>query len=299
MSIDNVASPVGALVKDTTTQGFRQDVLIESTKQPVLVDFWAPWCEPCKQLGPVLEKLVNAAGGKIKLVKLNIDEHPSLAGQLGIKSIPAVVAFQQGQFVDGFMGAIPEAQVKAFIERLTGPLGPTPVEELLGRAAALADAGDAAGAAEIYAAILSQDDENITAIAALSKLHLDLGDIESAKRFLAMVPETKANDAHVTAARAALELAEQAADLGDVEELKRQVEADPKNYQARFDLAAALNARNKREEATDLLLDIVRRDRTWNDDGARKQLVQFFEAWGPTDEATIEGRRRLSSILFA
>lgn len=299
MSINNVASPADTLVKDTTTQGFQQDVLAESTKQPVLVDFWAPWCEPCKQLAPVLEKLVAAAGGKVRLVKMNIDEHPAIAGQLGIKSIPAVIAFNQGQFVDGFMGALPEAQVKAFIERVAGPLGPTAIESLLEQAAALAAAGDAGGAAELYAAALTQDSGNIEAIAALSKLHLDLGDIEGAKRFLAMAPEAKADDLRISAVRAALELAEQAADLGDVAELQRQVEADQKNHQARFDLALALNARNKREEAADLLLDIVRRDRTWNDDGARKQLVQLFEAWGQTDAATIGGRRRLSSILFS
>jgi len=296
MSIDNAAD---ALIKDTSTQGFRQDVLAESTRQPVLVDFWAPWCEPCKQLQPVLEKLVTAAGGKIKLVKLNIDEHPAIAGQLGIKSIPAVVAFQQGQFVDGFMGAVPEAQVKSFIERLTGPLGPTPVEGMLEAAEEAASQGDAAGAAEIYAHILTEDPENIVALTSLTKLHIDLGDFDGARRFLEMAPAAKASDPLISATRAALELAEQASELGDVSELQRQVEADPKNYQARFDLALALNARNKREEAADLLLDIVRRDRKWNDDGARKQLVQFFEAWGPMDEATVSGRRRLSSILFS
>lgn len=299
MAIDNVASAASALIKDTTTQGFRDDVLVESTKQPVLVDFWAPWCEPCKQLTPVLEKLITAAGGKVKLVKLNIEEHPAIAGQLGIKSIPAVIACQQGQFVDGFMGAVPEAQIKAFIERLVGPLGPTPLEELLEHAAALAEQGDATGAAELYAAVLSQDAENLTAIVALSKLHLDLGDSEGAKRFLEMVPAKKANDIQVSAIRAAIELAEQAADLGDIHELQRQVEADAQNYQARFDLALALNARNQREEAANLLLEIVRRDRTWNEDGARKQLVQFFEAWGPTDPASISGRKRLSSVLFS
>lgn len=301
MSIDNAtpAASTAPLIKDTSAQGFRQDVLVESTKQPVLVDFWAPWCEPCKQLQPVLEKLVNAAGGRIKLVKLNIDEHPAIAGQLGIKSIPAVVAFQQGQFVDGFMGAVPEAQVKSFIERLTGPLGPTPVEEMLEAAREMASQGDAAGAAEIYAHILAEDAENIVALTSLAKLHVDLGDFDGARRFLDMAPPAKSADPLISATRAALELAEQASQLGDVADLQRQVDADPKNYQARFDLALALNSHNKREEAADLLLDIVRRDRVWNDDGARKQLVQFFEAWGPTDEATVSGRRRLSSVLFS
>jgi putative thioredoxin len=292
-------APSGDLIKDTTTATFRQDVLAESMKQPVLVDFWAPWCGPCKQLTPVLEKAVKAAGGKVKLVKMNIDEHPQIAGQLGVQSIPAVFAFQRGQPVDGFMGALPEGQVKGFIERLVGPLGPSAAEDLLAEAAALAEEGDAAGAAGLYAAVLSQDPENTTALAALAKIHVELGDVEGAKRFLAMAPAAKANDAAIAGARAAIELAEQAASLGDLAELQRRVEGDPKDHQARFDLALALNARGRREDAMNHLLEIVRRDRNWNEDGARKQLVQFFEAWGPMDEMTIAGRRRLSSVLFA
>ena len=288
-----------ALIKDTTTAGFRQDVIAESIKQPVLVDFWAPWCGPCKQLTPVLEKAVKAAGGKVKLVKMNIDEHPQIPGQLGIQSIPAVIAFTKGQPVDGFMGALPESQVKGFIERLVGPVGPSAAEDMLAEAAGLAAQGDAAGAAELYAAVLAQEPDNVAAIAALAKLHLDIGDLEGAKRFLTMAPKDKENDPAIAGARAAIELAEQAASLGDVGELMRRVEADPRDHQARFDLAVALNARNKREEAVDALLEIVRRDRTWNEDGARKQLVQFFEAWGPMDPATIAGRKRLSSVLFA
>jgi len=288
-----------ALVKDTTTAGFRQDVLQESLKQPVLVDFWAPWCGPCKQLTPVIEKAVKAAGGKVKLVKMNIDEHPQIPGQLGIQSIPAVIAFTKGQPVDGFMGALPESQVKGFIERLVGPLGPSGTEALLAEADALAAAGDASGAAELYAAVLAQEPEHVAAIAALAKLHLDLGDLEGAKRFLAMAPAAKAADPAIASARAAVELAEQASDLGDLGELQRRLQAEPADHQARFDLALALNARGQRGEAVDHLLEIVRRDRSWNEDGARKQLVQFFEAWGPMDQATIAGRRRLSSLLFS
>ncbi|MEN3929604.1 co-chaperone YbbN [Microvirga sp. W0021] len=299
MLTDNTAAPNTALISDTTTQGFQQDVLMASTQQPVLVYFWSTRSEVCRQQAPVLEKFVTSAGGKVKMVRLDIDAHPAIAGQLGIQSIPAVVAFQNGQFVDGFMGVIPEPQMKEFIERLTGPLGPSPVEALMEKASELMEANDMAGAAQIYAAILGQDQANIPAIVGLVKIHIAMGDLEHARRFLEMVPANKVNDPAVTAVQAALEIAEQAEDLGDTEELRRRVEADPKDYQARFDLALALNARNKREEAADLLLDIVRRDRKWNDDGARKQLVQFFEAWGPMDEATLDGRRRLSSILFA
>ncbi|AWM88748.1 thioredoxin [Microvirga sp. 17 mud 1-3] len=287
------------LIKDTTTAAFRQDVLSESMQQPVLVDFWAPWCGPCKQLTPVLEKVVREAGGKVKLVKMNIDEHPQIAGQLGVQSIPAVFAFQRGQPVDGFMGALPESQVKAFIERLVGPLGPSAVEEVMAEADRLAAAGDAAGAAELYAGILAQDPGHAPALAALAKLHVELGDLEGARRLLDMVPADKAKDPAIAGARAALDLAEQAGSLGDTAEFERRIAADPLDHQARFDLAIALNARGQRKEAVDQLLEIVRRDRNWNEDGARKQLVQFFEAWGPMDAATLAGRRRLSSILFA
>jgi putative thioredoxin len=299
MLAETPATPPGDLVKDTTTAAFRQDVLTESLKQPVLVDFWAPWCGPCKQLTPIIEKAVKAAGGKVKLVKMNIDEHPQIPGQLGIQSIPAVIAFQRGQPVDGFMGALPESQVKGFIERLVGPVGPSAAEALLAEAEALAAQGDAAGAAELYAAILSQDPENVAALAALAKLHVEIGDLEAARRFLEMAPQAKANDPALAGARAAIELAEQAASLGDLAEVQRRIEVDPADHQARFDLAVGLNARGKRKEAAEQLLEIVRRDRTWNEDGARKQLVQFFEAWGPTDENTVAGRRKLSSILFA
>ncbi len=300
MLTDTPAAP-GAddLVKDTTTAAFRQDVMAESMKQPVLVDFWAPWCGPCKQLTPILEKAVRAAGGKVKLVKMNIDEHPQIPGQLGVQSIPAVFAFQRGQPVDGFMGALPESQVKSFIERLVGPLGPSAADELLSEADALAAAGDIGGAAELYAAVLAQDPENTRALAALAKLHVDLGDLEGAKRFLAMAPDAKADDPAIVGARAAIDLAEQAGSLGDLADLQRQIEADPLDHQARFDLALGLNARGQRQEAADHLLEIVRRDRNWNEDGARKQLLQFFEAWGPMDATTVAGRRRLSSILFA
>jgi len=286
-------------VKDTTTQGFVKDVIEESRKQPVLVDFWAPWCGPCKQLTPVLEKAVRAAKGKVKLVKMNIDDHPAIPGQMGIQSIPAVIAFVNGQPADGFMGALPEGQVVAFLERLTKDrIGGEAQDFLKAADAALAE-GDAAAAADLYAQVLAEDNANVPALAGLARCYVETGAIEQAKQTLALVPEAKHNEAPVVAARAALELAEQAKSLGPIAELEQKVAANPLDHQARFDLALALNGKGRRAEALDHLVSIVRRDRKWNDDGARKQLVQFFDAWGPTDEASIEGRKRLSSILFA
>jgi putative thioredoxin len=286
-------------VKDTTTQTFVKDVIEESKRQPVLVDFWAPWCGPCKQLTPVLEKAVKAAKGEVKLVKMNIDEHPAIPGQMGIQSIPAVIAFVNGQPADGFMGALPESQVTAFLERLTKDRIGGEAQDLLKSAdAALAD-GDAAGAAELYAQLLAEDGTNVPALGGLARCYVETGALDQAKQTLAMVPEAKRNEGPVAAARAALELAEQAKTLGPITELEQKVAANPLDHQARFDLALALNGKGQRMEALDNLISIVKRDRKWNDDGARKQLVQFFDAWGPTDEATVEGRRRLSSILFA
>jgi putative thioredoxin len=287
------------LVKDTTTQNFVKDVIEESSGQPVLVDFWAPWCGPCKQLTPVLEKVVKAAKGRVKLVKMNIDEHPAIPGQMGIQSIPAVIAFVGGRPADGFMGALPESQVTAFVERLIKDRVGGEAKDMLKAADAGLAEGNAAGAAELYAQVLAEDATNVAALAGLARAYVASGAAEQAKQTLAMVPEAKRNDAAVAAARAALELAEQAKSIGPADELEQKVAANPLDHQARFDLALALNANGRRQDAADHLLEIVRRDRKWNDDGARKQLVQFFDAWGPTDEATIAGRKRLSSILFA
>jgi putative thioredoxin len=299
MNVGVAAATADGLIKDTTTQAFRRDVIDESRRQPVLVDFWAPWCGPCKQLTPVLEKAVRAAKGAAKLVKMNIDEHPTIAGQLGIQSIPAVIAFVNGQLADGFMGALPESQITAFLERVTKQEIGGEEKELLKSADAALAAGDAAGAAELYSDVLAGDPANLHALAGLARSFVETGSIEQAKQILAQVPEAKRNDTAVAAARAALEVAEQAAHLGPVAELEQKVAANPLDHQARFDLAIALNGNSRRQEALDQLIEIVRRDRKWNDDAARKQLVQFFEAWGPTDEHTISGRRRLSSILFA
>jgi putative thioredoxin len=286
-------------IKDTTTQAFVKDVIEESKRQPVLVDFWAPWCGPCKQLTPILEKSVKAAKGKVKLVKMNIDDHPAIPGQMGIQSIPAVIAFVNGQPADGFMGALPESQVVAFLERLTKDRIGDEAKDLLKAADSALAEGDAAGAAELYAQLLAEDAANVPALAGLARSHVETGALDQAKQTLAMIPEAKHNDAAVAAARAALELAEQAKTLGPVTELEQKVAANPLDHQARFDLALALNGKGRRQDALEHLISIVKRDRKWNDDGARKQLVQFFDAWGPTDEATIEGRKRLSSILFA
>jgi putative thioredoxin len=300
---NGAAAPVAAeLIKETTTQTFVKDVIEESRRQPVLIDFWAEWCGPCRQLTPVLEKAVRNAKGKVKLVKMNIDQHPAIPGQMGIQSIPAVIAFVNGQPADGFMGAIPESQVNAFIEKLTKGMtapGEPNIAEILQEADAVLAEGDPAAAAQIYAEVLALDATNISAIAGLAKCYVTTGAIEQAKQTLAMVPDAKRNDAAVKAVQAAIDLAEQAQSVGPIGELEQKVAANPLDHQARFDLATALNAMGKRGEATAQLLEIVKRDRKWNDDGARRQLVQLFEAWGGADEATVEGRKRLSTILFS
>jgi len=292
------AAPEG-FIKETTTQSFMKDVVEESKRQPVLIDFWAPWCGPCKQLTPILEKAVKAAKGKVKLVKMNIDEHPAIPGQMGIQSIPAVIAFVNGQPSDGFMGAQSESQVNAFLERLTKGAVAGETKDLLAEADAALAAGKVEHAAAVYSDILTEDKTNVAALAGLARTLVAADQIEKAKQVLAQVPEAKRNDAAVAAAQAALDIAEQASSVGPIGELEQKVAANPLDHQARFDLAVALNAGGKRAEAVEQLMEIVKRDRKWNDDGARKQLVQFFEAWGPTDEATVTGRKRLSSILFA
>ena len=298
-NLGQAATAPDSAIKDTTTQTFVKDVLEESKRQPVLVDFWAEWCGPCKQLAPVLEKVVKSTKGKVKLVKMDIDKHPQIPGQLGIQSIPAVFAFVNGQPVDGFLGALPEGQIVAFLERVTKDRIGGEEQDLLKAADAALAEGNAAGAADLYSQLLAADGTNVPALAGLARCYVETGAIEQAKQTLALVPEAKRNDAAVAAARAALDIAEQAKSVGPIADLEQKVQANPLDHQARFDLAVALNSKGQRQEALDHLIEIVRRDRKWNDDGARKQLVQFFEAWGPTDEATVAGRRRLSSILFA
>ncbi len=294
------AAPEADLVKDTTTAGFNTDVIQESRRQPVLVDFWAPWCGPCKQLAPALEKAVKGARGRVKLVKMNIDDHPSIPGQLGIQSIPAVIAFKNGQPVDGFMGAVPESQITAFIDRVAGKDAPGgQIADALAAAAQARQAGDAQTAADIYQAVLDQVPDHVEAIAALADLLFEGGETAAAEQLLATAPDdAKSRDA-LSGIRSKLALAAQAAELGDAAEFQRRLAADPKDHEARFDLAMVQNAAGDRMAAADNLLEIVRTDRTWRDDGARAQLLKFFEAWGMTDEATLSARRKLSSLLFS
>ncbi|MBV9288250.1 MAG: thioredoxin [Hyphomicrobiales bacterium] len=302
-NIQGAVAPVAKTtppVKDVTTASFRADVLNASLKQPVLVDFWAPWCGPCKQLAPALEKAVADSNGKVTLVKMNIDDHPQIPGQLGIQSIPAVIAFDKGQPVDGFVGALPESQIRGFIERLIGPLK-SGSADLLAEAEEAAAAGDAAGAASIYAEILAEDPAEAKAIAGLAKLQIAAGQLAEAKGLLQTAPEPppgKDQDPAIAAALAALRLAEQASSVGELKPLEQRVAANPNDLQARFDLAVALSAKGERDGAADQLLEIIKRDRKWNDEAARKQLLQLFEAWGIMDPATVAARRKLSAIWF-
>ncbi len=289
----------GDLIKETTTQTFVADVIEPSRKVPVIVDFWAPWCGPCKQLTPVLEKVVKAARGAVRLVKMNIDDHPEVAGQLGVQSIPAVFAFKNGQPVDGFMGALPESQVKAFIQRLLGADAGAAGMPGLDEAKAAFDAGDVGGAAAQFAAILQADPENVDAIGGLVKCYIAAGDYTRAGQTLALVPPAKQTAEAYLSAKAALELAKKAGSKPDIAALELAVTANPRDWDARFKLAIALNAMGKRQLAMDELFEIVRKDRAWNDDAARKQLIEFFEAWGAKDPLTLAGRQRLSSLLFA
>ena len=298
MNSPSETAATASAVLETTTAQFSQDVLAASMKHLVLVDFWAPWCGPCKQLAPVLEKVVMASGGKVRLVKLNIDEHPQIPGQLGIQSIPAVIAFKDGKPVDGFMGAVPESQIKAFIEKHAGPVGPSPLDAMMEEAQALHEAGDATGASGLYAMVLGEQPDHVGALLGMAKLHLDEGDLEGARGFVAQIPQDKQSDGPVAAMLAAIDLMEQSANLGDLAEIEARVVANPNDHQARFDLALALAAQHQEDRATDALIEIVRRDRTWNEDGARKQLLQFFEVWGAMDERSKAGRRKLSTVIF-
>jgi putative thioredoxin len=297
--MSTLQAPQGDIVKDSDTAHFMADVIEASREVPVIVDFWAPWCGPCKQLGPVIEKVVTGAKGRVRLVKINVDENQQLAGQLRVQSIPAVFAFFNGQPVDGFMGALPESQVKQFVDRLSGLGGPSPIEEMLVAGNEALEAGDFQSAEAIFSEVLAADPENLAAYAGLIAGRLKAGDVDSARQMFASLDDETQAKKEFSGVRAALQLAEQAGDAGDVADLRARVEADPADSQARFDLALALAGAGRNEDAARELLHIVRHDRAWNDDGARKQLVTLFDAWGPTNPLTVQTRKALSSLLFA
>jgi len=292
------ARPAGDLVKDATDATFMADVIQASREVPVIVDFWAPWCGPCKQLGPMLEEAVKAAKGAVRMVKVNVDQNQRVAAQLRVQSIPAVFAFSGGQPVDGFMGALPASEVKAFVKRLIDGAGGDGLDEALDQADEMLERGEASEASQVYAAVLGEDPANARAIAGLARAELAVGEIERAKRTLDMAPPEVANDPAIAAARSAIELAEQTRETGEAGALKAKVEANPADHQARYDFALALLAKKDREGAVDQLLELFRRDREWNNGAAKEQLFKLFESFGPKDPLTLKGRRRLSSMIF-
>lgn len=287
------------LIKDATSASFVKDVIEASHSVLVLADFWAAWCGPCKQLTPILEKVVKSYGGKVRLVKINVDEQRAIAAQLRVQSVPTVYAFRDGQPLDGFLGAQPESAVRAFIDRLLGAGAGEDAAALMAEAEQALENNNLQGAAELYAAVLQGDQQNAAAIAGLARCYLKSGDMARAEQTLALVPPGKRESAPVQSVRAALELARQAGGKDNRKELEARVQANPADHQARFDLAVALAARSDKAAAVEHLLEIVRRDRAWNEEAARKQLLKLFDAWGPKDPVTTEGRRRLSSLLFS
>ena len=288
----------GDLIKDGDMNTFMADVIEASKSQPVIVDFWAPWCGPCKQLGPALEKLVRGYGGLVRMVKVNVDENQPLAQQLQIQSIPTVYAFKDGRPVDAFAGALPESQLKSFIDKLIGD-AKAPIDAALEEAEALLAAGDATGASARFAEVLGADEENAAAIGGLIRCHVVAGEADHARAFFESLTPAMQAKAEITQAMSALDLAEATEDAGDVAELRARVDANEKDHQARFDLAMALVAHNKNEDAVDALIEIIRRDRAWNDEAARKQLLKIFDTLGNADPVTQDGRRKLSSVLFS
>ena len=287
------------LIKETSTQSFAADVIDASKDALVLVDFWAPWCGPCKQLTPILEKVVKEAGGAVRLVRLNIDEHPAIPGQMGVQSIPAVFAFKAGRPVDGFMGAVPESQVKEFITRHADPTDKQRDDAEIEAAESSLDSGDVNTASQIFAQLVQSDQKNDQAIAGLAKCYIQTGDTERAEQTLGLWEAVGKSSAKIDAVRAMLDLELKAGEAGDVDTERKKVERNPKDFQARCDLAIALNASGDRPAAADQLLEVIASKHDWNEGMARIQLLQFFEAWGNDDPATVDGRQKLSLLLFS
>lgn len=296
LGLGNQSAPLP--IKDITTNDFMTDVIEASKSIPILVDFWAPWCEPCKQLTPILEAAVNNANGAVKLVKMDIEAFPEIADKMGIKSIPAVVAFVNGRPADAIQGAKPESEIKAFIKKVSSAGGPSELDNILVEAQTMMDAGDYQDAGGLYSAILQQVPDNIDAAAGLGMALLKLGNLEGAKGIIDNI-ESAAEHKEFAALISAIELEEQAEGLDDLSELADKLAKNPKDHQTRYDLAIGLNSAGQRENAADHLLEIIKVDRKWQDDGAKNQLIKFFEAWGPMDEVTLASRRKLSSFLFS
>ena len=302
MSIDTAnaaASAGGNLIYDTSTATFAKDVLEASKDALVLVDFWADWCGPCKQLTPVIENVVRSFGGKVRLAKLNVDQHPAISGQLRVQSLPTVYAFVDGQPVDGFTGAQPESAIRALIDRHLGALAQADLAQVLDQAEQALAADDLQGAAELYASVLQDEPQNPGALAGLAQCYLKSGDTERARQTIALVAPDKTSDPAVARVVAALDLADRAANSVDTSALEARLVTNPADHDARLELAVAKAGNGDKEGAINELIELFKRDRNWNDEAARKQLVQFFEAWGPKDPHTLEGRRKLSALMFA